>query len=299
MVLVSNSAYPIKEEEIGGSSERRHRRRRLSNRHGRGHDTPCTHMTRLERGQKPPPPRKHARKFLNASKRHTYRKHSTPTTHHARVDDTNRGFCVSRYSARYVSRHREPYIRDWTGATLVVVRKGAGGGYFAFFCRNPGNKVCCLTRLMASLPTSMRRVVAMAYNHADPSGSLMIQTVPLPAMGPNEVLVRVTVRPINPSDVAGLQVRWCDVTSRILLFLNLRAPDREDTPALRRPHSQQVSLKNRILSGSGCTRVCLFGTRVCLFVSPVLLTCAILLHSARTGRRRRGGGCGQRGGPFH
>ena len=51
-----------------------------------------TQKTRLERGQKPPPPRKHAK----CTKRRTHLKHSTPTTQQARVGDTNGGFCVSR-----------------------------------------------------------------------------------------------------------------------------------------------------------------------------------------------------------
>ena len=53
---------------------------------------PTTQKTRLERGKKPPPPRKHAK----CTKRRTHLKHSTQTTQQARVDDTNGGFCVSR-----------------------------------------------------------------------------------------------------------------------------------------------------------------------------------------------------------
>ena len=51
-----------------------------------------TQKTRLERGQKPPPPRKHAK----CTTSRTHLKHSTPTTQQARVGDTNGGFCVSR-----------------------------------------------------------------------------------------------------------------------------------------------------------------------------------------------------------
>ena len=51
-----------------------------------------TQKTRLERGQKPPPPQKHAK----CTERRTHLKHSTPTTQQARVGDTNGGFCVSR-----------------------------------------------------------------------------------------------------------------------------------------------------------------------------------------------------------
>ena len=51
-----------------------------------------TQKTRLECGQKPPPPRKHAK----CTTSRTHLKHSTPTTQQARVDDTNGGFCVSR-----------------------------------------------------------------------------------------------------------------------------------------------------------------------------------------------------------
>ena len=66
-----------------------------------------TQKTRLERGQKPPPPRKHAK----CTKRRTHLKHSTPTTQQARVDDTNGGFYVSRYRARYVSRLENGFDR--------------------------------------------------------------------------------------------------------------------------------------------------------------------------------------------
>ena len=53
---------------------------------------PTTQKTRLERGQKPPPPQKHAK----CTKRRTHLKHSTPTTQQARVGASNGGFCVSR-----------------------------------------------------------------------------------------------------------------------------------------------------------------------------------------------------------
>ena len=51
-----------------------------------------TQKTRLERGQKPTPQRKHAK----CTKRRPHLKHWTPNTQQARVGDTNGGFCVSR-----------------------------------------------------------------------------------------------------------------------------------------------------------------------------------------------------------
>ena len=53
---------------------------------------PTTQKTRLERGQKLHPPRKHAK----CTKRRTHLKRSTPTSQQARVGDTNGGLCVSR-----------------------------------------------------------------------------------------------------------------------------------------------------------------------------------------------------------
>ena len=57
-------------------------------------------------------------------------------------------------------------------------------------------------------PSTQTRVVVTAFNPADPTSTLRVETdAPVPTLKEGEVLMRVLARPINPADVFSIMVR--------------------------------------------------------------------------------------------
>ena len=62
----------------------------------------------------------------------------------------------------------------------------------------------CQASTSASLPTT---TLALVYGrHAAGGAALALETVPLPQLGPGDVLVRMLAAPVNPADLNQLEV---------------------------------------------------------------------------------------------
>jgi trans-2-enoyl-CoA reductase len=51
----------------------------------------------------------------------------------------------------------------------------------------------------------MRAVAIESFNEKDPDGSLKLITKPIPKAEPGQVVVHVTLRPVNPTDLVGIR----------------------------------------------------------------------------------------------